>query len=501
MSGKQPNILMIMADQLAFDVIGALGHSAVKTPNLDRLAASGVSFQNCYCNSPLCTPSRASFMTGTLIRNNGVYDNGAELPASAPTFVHHLRRAGYETILSGKMHFIGPDQLHGFNERLTTDIYPSGLDWTPDWTKGTYPNAGTGVRRLQHSGVCDWNPQMTYDEDVLYQTLAKIRQLKGRAEDKPFFLCASFTHPHCPFVITQKYWDLYENADIPMPAAPSVPFGELDAYNQWIQVHHERDTCALTDEEIKCSRRAYYAMVSYFDHLAGQILDELERLDMLENTVILVTSDHGEMLGEHGMWFKRTYFDHAAKVPLIVSWPGHFPCGQVRQEVVSLVDVSATFLELGGLSDAEEWMAQMDGDSLLGLLTDAANEARPSVQPDWKDEALCEYYGEGAIHSMAALRRGRYKYVYVQGEPPLLFDLIDDPHELRNLADAPDYANICTALRQAIQPQLMETMDTKVLASQRLRHMLNESLLAGGRNNWGWDFQPFVDASKQYFRD
>ena len=492
MHHDKPNILMIMADQLAFDVFGALGHTAVKTPNLDRLIAKGVVFNNCYCNSPLCTPSRASFVTGTYIRNNEVFDNGAELPASALTFMHHLRRAGYDTILSGKMHFVGPDQLHGFNERLTTDIYPSGLDWTPDWSQGAYPNPGTGVRRLRHSGTCDWNVQLTYDEEVLYRTLEKIRQLKAREEKKPFFLCASFTHPHCPFVITPEFWDLYDNTDIPMPTTPAQAFAELDAYNQWIQTHHECDICELTEDEIRNSRRAYYAMVSYFDHVAGQLIDELERTGQAENTVIVVTSDHGEMLGEHGMWFKRTYFDHAAKVPLIVSCPERFASGKTVSEVVSLVDLSATFMALGEVIDCDAWLNEMDGASLLGLLTGDAS--------DWKDEALCEYYGEGAVHSMAMLRRGRYKYVYVQEHPPLLFDLIADPAETVNLATNPQYADLCDTMRAAIQPDLMQQMDKKVLDSQRQRLMLNESLAATGRTNWGWDYQPFFDAARQYIR-
>jgi len=487
-----PNILMIMADQLAFNVIGALGHTAVKTPNLDKLVARGVTFDNCYCNSPLCTPSRASFVAGTWIRNNGAFDNGAELPAATPTFMHHLRRAGYETILAGKMHFVGPDQLHGFNERLTTDVYPSGLDWTPDWTRGAYANAGTGVRRLKTSGVCEWNMQMTYDEEVLYRTLERMRRLKSEPTGKPFFLCASFTHPHCPFYMTKEYWDLYADVEIPMPETPAQALEEMHAYNRWIQLHHERDICELTEEEIRNSRRAYYAMVTYFDHLAGRIVDELERLGLAEDTVIVVTSDHGEMLGEHGMWFKRTFFDHAAKVPLIVSCPGRFPCGERRGEVVSLVDLSATFMDIGGAIDCEAWLDTLDGDSLLGLLT--------GTEAAWKDEALCEYYGEGTVHSMAALRRGRYKYVYVQGETPLLFDMVDDPCETRNLAADAQYAEICETMRQAIQPELMARMDEIVLSSQRQRHMLNESMAAGGQSNWGWDYQPFVDASRQYIR-
>jgi len=489
MNNKAPNILLIMADQLAHDVIGALGHPAVKTPNLDELARNGVVFENCYCNSPLCAPSRASFVTGTHIRNNGVYDNGAELPASSMTVMHHLRRAGYDTVLAGKMHFLGPDQLHGYNQRLTTDIYPAGFDWTPDWTLGAVPNPGTSAARLQEPRVCDWNTQMAYDEEVLFRTLEKLRVLQSG--DTPFFLTASFTHPHCPFRISKEYYDLYDGADIPIPSAPANNIAETHPYNRWIQIHHECDTHPLSREEIQDNRRVYYAMVTYFDGLAGRILDELTRLDMRDETIVIVTSDHGEMLGEHGMWFKRTFYDPAVKVPLIVSWPGQYAPAR-RSETVSLVDVSATLLELGGVPDREEWFDGMDGDSLTGLLT--------GDDTDWKNQALVEYYAEGTIRGMAALVRGRHKYVYVQGHEPLLFDLNADPEETTNLAADPRYAELCAGMRAGIDPDTVDAIEKKVFQSQRVRLALNRTQLKEGVT-WGWDYQPNYDASKMYFRD
>ncbi|MCL5271179.1 MAG: choline-sulfatase [bacterium] len=490
----RPNIVLIMADQMAFDVVGALGHPVVKTPHIDRLAGQGVAFTNCYCNSPLCTPSRASFVTGTLTRRNGVFDNGVELPASAPTIMHLLRCNGYRTILSGKMHFIGPDQLHGFSERLTTDIYPSSMVWSPDWSRGAYHNAGTSVLRLKKSGACRWNMQLEYDEEVLFRTLERIRKLADERERSPFFLCASFTHPHCPFEITPPYWDMYEGVEIPMPAAPGMPLDAMHPYNQWIQVHHGRHLCELTDDEIRANRRSYYGMVSYFDNLVGRVVGELARLDLLENTVIVVTSDHGEMLGEHGMWFKRTYHDPSAKVPLIVHWPGVLTGGRKLDAVVSLVDLSATLLDLGRIADYDEWLAEMDGASLMPLLEGAG--------ADWKNEAICEYYGEGLLHSMTAIIRGGYKYVYVHRHEPLLFDLESDPHETVNLAGRADCAGLRAELHAALTRDWDgDAMDRWVLRSQRHRKMLLASHAARGQGGWGWDYQPFFDASGQYRRD
>ncbi|WP_175631943.1 choline-sulfatase [Virgibacillus siamensis] len=480
---QQPNIVMIMADQMAFDVVGALGHPAVKTPNIDRLVHDGVTFENAYCNSPICAPSRASFVTGNLISNIGVYDNGSELSAGTPTFLHHLRRAGYETVLSGKMHFVGPDQLHGFEHRLTKDIHTAAFDLTPDWTKGVYQNHGTGVKRLKNPGAVELNNNLDYDEKVLHRTLEQIRAFKRREQkdNRPFFLCASFFHPHDPFHITEEYWNLYKNTDIPMPKVTGEKIDDMHPFNQWIQTHHELDTCGLSKEEIRKNRRAYYGMVTYFDRKAGQIVDELDRLDLLENTIIVVTSDHGEMLGEHGMWFKRTFYDPAVKVPLIISSPERFHSGKRIKEVVSLVDLAATFMTLAEVPSCEEWIDKMDGDSLEALLADKDD--------DWKDEVISEYYGEGPIQPMVMLRSGNYKYIYVHEERPLLFNLEEDPLERNNLAELSEYQSILQQFKKRIVSEFdMEQIKKDIINSQQERIMVAESLKIGKKSSWDHTF-------------
>ncbi|HEX7064286.1 MAG TPA: choline-sulfatase [Bacillales bacterium] len=482
MEQSKPNIVMIMADQMAFDVIGALGHPVVQTPNIDRLVTKGVTFENAYCNSPICAPSRASFVSGKLISEIGVYDNGSELSADCPTFMHHLRRAGYETVLSGKMHFVGPDQLHGFEHRLTRDIHTAGFDLTPDWTKGVYHNHGTGVKRLKNPGARELNNNLDYDEKVLNRTLEQIRTFKRRQEKRPFFLCSSFFHPHDPFHITAEYWRWYDEKEIPMPEVPGEEMDERHPFNQWIQKHHELDICELTDEEILENRRAYYGMVSYFDHKVGQIIDELERLNMMENTIIIVTSDHGEMLGEHGMWFKRTFYDGAAKIPLIMAYPDQFPAGKRVEEVVSLVDLAATIMALAGVPDCESWISEMAGDSFEKLLTSGEDK-------EWKDEAFCEYYGEGPIQPMVMLRKGQYKYVYVHEHEPLLFDLLADPGEVRNLASLSEFKPLTEEFKQRITSEFdMPSIRKDIIQSQQKRLLLTESLKTGKKT--AWDHKP-----------
>jgi choline-sulfatase len=482
---KRPNILLIMVDQMAWNVIHGFGHPAVKTPNLDLLVREGVSFVNTYCNSPICVSSRAAFMTGKLVRHTNAFDNGSELPASIPTFVHHLNRAGYQTILAGKMHFVGPDQLHGFQTRLTTDISPVGLELTPDWTRGAYPNEGTSVNRLRYPPVRDWSLQLSYDEEVLHSTLVHLRQLRMGSE--PFFLCASFSHPHDPFLVTEHFWRLYDEVDIPLPTAPARALSEHHPYNQWIQIHHETDRSPLSDGETLQARRAYYGMVSYTDSLVGRILEELERLSF-EDTVVVFTSDHGEMLGEHGMWFKRTFFDGATKVPLIVHAPNRYSPAQ-RSEVVSMADLTATLIDLAKVPEKDAWLSDLDGDSFLALLEGG--------NAPWKNVALSEYYAEGTLQPMLMLRKGQYKYVFVHEHAPLLFDLEADPLELRDLSSDPAHAETCRELEHALLAGLdVEALRHKILQSQRERLMIASSTPTGSL----WRFEAKRDAARLYRR-
>ena len=484
----EPNILLIMADQMPAATVGAYGHPVVRTPNLDRLAGEGVLFEACYCNSPLCVPSRASMVTGQLPWRIGAYDNGTELPAQVPTFIHHLRRAGYHTVASGKMHFIGPDQLHGLDERLTTDIYPSGFHWTPDWTAGVVRNPGSSVEKLTRSGPCRWSMQLDYDEEVRFRSLERLRALADA--DGPFFFWASFTHPHQPYLITQEYWDRYDHDAIDLPAAPPVPLDEMHPYNRWIQQHHSVDRFPPSEETVRTARHAYYGMISYLDDQVGALLTELARLGLDEDTVVLFVADHGDMMGEHGMWSKRTFYDWSARVPMIARWPGRWEAGRRAGETVSLVDLFPTLLDLAGLDDLDATTAEVDGHSLRPLLEGGA----------WNHPAICEYAGEGTLHPMRTVCRGRHKYVYVHGEAPLLFDLESDPLEQTDLAGQSEVAEIEAELRDiALADWDPDQIERDVIASQQVRKIILEAQATG--TPVSWDHQPFFDASQQYVRD
>lgn len=245
----QPNILLIMADQLSAPFLSFHGGPA-KTPNIDRLAASGVNFTSTYSNSPLCAPARFAMMSGQLNSKIGAYDNASEFPSSIPTFAHYLRAAGYQTSLVGKMHFVGPDQLHGFEERLTTDIYPADFGWTPNWgdPDGRFDWWFHNMDSVVHAGVVDVSNQLDYDDDVAHHAVRQLRDLARTADPRPWMMTASFTHPHDPYVARQQFWDLYTDDEIPMPKVSDLPDAQVDPHSRRLRNVIGADTAQLSDD-------------------------------------------------------------------------------------------------------------------------------------------------------------------------------------------------------------------------------------------------------------
>lgn len=460
---ERPNILIIQVDEMAQQALAVHGNKVAKTPNLDALAARSVVFDNAYCNYPVCSPSRASMHAGKLPFSIAQWDNGAEFFAEIPTFAHFLRHAGYSTTLCGKMHFIGPDQYHGYEERLTTDVYPSDFSWTSNWGERIRKGGGIRVRNVTDAGPAIRNMQEDFDEEVAFAGVRRIYDMARNPTREPFLLTVSFTQPHPPFVAPQKYWDMYSDDEIEMPHVPAIPYDQLDAFAQaryHAMGHHLYD---LTDERVRRSRRAYYAMMTYVDDLIGNVLDALEKTGMAKDTVVVFTSDHGEMLGERGMWMKECFYEWSAKVPLFISAPG-VAAGR-RSEVVSLVDLMPTLLEFAGMPDRRP--TGQDGDSLVPLMRGEA--------AGWKDEAICEYAGSGHPAPSRMVRRGRYKYWVSQGLPPVLHDLEADPDELTNIAGTPEVAAIEAELHRRLMADWdPEATRQRILESQARRLFLRD---------------------------
>jgi choline-sulfatase len=266
-----------MVDQLAAGWLPAYGHPIVKAPTTSALAHRGVVFESAYCPSPLCAPSRAALLTGRLPSRTGVFDNGAELRASLPTIAHHLRAAGYATCLAGKMHFVGPDQLHGFEERLTTDIYPAGLDWTPDWRlpAGEHVPWYHTMESVLSPGICTASMQLDYDDEVAFRAVRRIFDFARAGAREPFFFVVSFSSPHDPWEVRREYWDRYDPDAIDPPAVPMIPPSEADPYSLRLREMIGIDEAGLSDEQVRTARHGYYAAISYVDERIGEVLGAL----------------------------------------------------------------------------------------------------------------------------------------------------------------------------------------------------------------------------------
>jgi choline-sulfatase len=489
---SRPNILVIQADQLTAKVLPMYGGPALITPHMNRLAEQGVTFLNAYSNNPVCAPSRAAMLTGRLSSEVGCYDNAADFPSSTLTLAHYLRRQGYRTCLSGKMHFVGAEQLHGFEERVTTDIYPSDFGWTADWTqvKQPYSPSRMSLRSIVEAGLCERNLQIDYDEEVAYRAEQWLFDQARSDDDRPFLLWASFTHPHNPFITTKKYWDLYDHDKIEMPSVPFIPITERDPWSRRYAYTIRADEHDVSEEQIRVARHAYYAMTSYFDAQVGRLLEVLDRTGTIDNTFVFVVSDHGEMLGERGSWFKFQPFEWSVRVPMIAAGPG-LKKGLVEERGVSLMDLLPTFNDLVSEGNPVAPVDRLDGASLAAMLhgTDASRG----------DDVMMEFLGEGVYAPACILRKDGYKYVYCRHDPAMLFDLKADPDERTNLAGQPGHADIESRLHSEVLKRWdYPGLEKTILDSQQRRLFAQSSLLQG---SWtSWDYQPPADAARKYVR-
>jgi choline-sulfatase len=487
---RKPNILFVMADQLAAQWLPIYGHTLVKTPHLSRLAAEGVVFENAYSNSPLCAPARATVMNGLHSSRTGVYDNAAEFPSAIPTWAHYLRKEGYKTCLSGKMHFVGPDQLHGLEERLTTDIYPADFGWTPDWRLKQeridwwYHN----MTSVLQPGIAEITNQLEFDDDVAFQAVRKIYDHARFDADKPLALMASFTHPHDPYAARSQFWNLYRDSEIDLPRVAAIPKDKLDPHHRRLYEMSAMDDYVVTEPDIRAARHGYYANISYVDNLLGQLIAALEATHMLEDTIIVFTADHGDFLGERGLWYKMSFLEPSAHVPFVVWSPKRFKHRRVA-EPVSLIDILPSFAGIAQGTDTPTLARQTDGRSLLPLLNGAAENHDQTI--------FGEYLAEGTVAPLYMLRKGPWKFIHTPTDPDQLFNLEDDPNELNNLASG---HRLVPKMRTEIEARFdIPRIHEAVLQSQQSRLMMFEAMKNGAL--FPWDFQPLRKASEQYTRN
>jgi len=489
MPAAAPNIVLVMFDQLAPQFLPFYGHALVKAPAMAALAEAGAVFENAYCNSPLCAPSRFSMLSGQYCSRIGAYDNAAEFPADIPTVAHYLRALGYRTCLAGKMHFVGPDQLHGFEERLTTDMYPADFGWTPDWE---HPERrffwNHNMQSVVEAGIYARTLALDFDDEVAFQSVRKIYDMARDGDPRPFFMTVSFMQPHDPYMTPQRYWERYDHGGIDMPHVPDLG---ADAHSQRLYRACAMDEYRISDTHVRNARHAYYGMIGYLDDQLAALRRAVETAGLDDNTLWVLTSDHGDMLGEHGLWYKMHFFEHAVRVPLILAGP-EIPARRVEADV-SLLDLLPTLLDYATAGAPLQAAAPLDGESLLPMLAAGASEGAGRT-------VIAEYLAEGTAAPMLMQKNNGYKHISCRGDPGQLFHLQTDPWERQDLCGHPDYAGIESAFGSGAERHWDgEALREAVIASQRRRRFSHAALQLGKTRSW--DFQPFQDASRQYNRN
>ncbi|MBL4575646.1 MAG: sulfatase-like hydrolase/transferase [Opitutaceae bacterium] len=442
----RPNVLILLSDQHSKFHLGCYGDPLVRTPHLDQLAADGMRFDNAYCGSPLCVPSRMSFMTSRHPSSIRVWKNEHILNSAIPTWAHSMGAAGYETALIGRMHFVGSDQRHGFEKRPLGEYsshYP-GADVTGAKRFVQMPPSTAGQIResIEIAGYGRTSYQ-AFDEMVTDATCTYLTEKAAASDGRPFAAVGGFVLPHCPFFAPKELFDYYyDRVDVP-------ELTEEQIRNEPESARHFRQSRGLekplTTEQIRVARAAYFGLCEYFDQQIGKVLNTLEETGLAQNTLVIYCSDHGEMAGEHGHWWKSNYFDGSAGIPMIARLPGTITKGSVNKTICNLIDLGPTLSEMAGAETPE----RTDGHSLWGELTGHSPNSHPN-------ETFSEHFGTNRENPSRMIRSGPWKLYHYQGEEhPVLFNMEEDPNEWIDLAQEPEHSKT----REDLLKKLYEQWD------------------------------------------
>ncbi len=435
---KKPNILLVFTDQQRFDTIEAMGNPVIKTPVLNNLVKNGVTFNRAYTPCPVCVPARFAMHTGFMPHKTGVVENN-QMPQGRKSFMEILSENGYQTFGAGKMHFTfdtGIDTKWGFDERKICDS-------DSDLTKNDfYQNAkDNGFEHVyDYKGVRSemyYIPQVSQLPEKLHHSSwtvdSCIDYLKKREEEKPFFVMTSFEKPHPPFEPPTPWNKLYRGPDMPLPKRPENMETFHTLWNKFQNRYKYRDQ-GIDDNLIRQMKAHYYAEISFIDYNLGRLLEYLDNENELDNTLIIYTSDHGEMLGDYNCFGKRNFLDPAARIPMIVKYPD---CekGKICNTPVSLIDIMPTILDFAGIEKEENYC----GESLFDI----------SNKISKRDTVFAQYEKEGYASYMAV--NEKYKYIYsAPDDKEFLFDIKMDPDETRNKAYSPLYFEKTKELRNQL---------------------------------------------------
>lgn len=475
---KGTNFIFFLSDEHTREALGCYGSPIVKTPNLDRLAASGTRLTSAYTASPLCVPSRAALATGRYVHEIRCWDNGHPFEGQFPSWMSRLRDSGHHTVAIGKLHYRDSRDANGFSEEIiplhlvagTGDLIgllrrgPAHYGATENYAKNAGPGESdyTDYDRRIRDAACDW--------------LAKEAPKHG---DKPWVLFVSFVSPHFPLIAPPEFYELYPHDRLPSPRLyarhqrPQHPFfeGLTRAWNYDDYFDAER---------VRVAQAGYYGLCSFLDDNIGRVLKALEDSGLAANTRILYSSDHGEMLGNRGFWSTSVMYEESVGVPMIVAGPG-IPRGRSVSTITSLVDCYPTLVEgLGEELTAEE--QQLPGRSLIAVAT--GHKPQRTV--------LSEYHAGGAVTGCFMIRVDQWKYVHYVGFTPQLFDLQADPLEEKDLGEDPRYADVlarCDAtLRAIVDPEVVNKQAFADQAATIAKHGGEEAILK--RGDYGYSPAP-----------
>ena len=450
------NILLILSDEHSREVAGCYGNPLVKTPNLDALAARGVVFENAYCNSPICVPSRASLATGDYVHRTGCWDSAAAYDGRVPSWHHRVRAAGHDVVSIGKLHFRSAEDDNGFSAVHHPIYVVDGIGDTHGLLRTNRRVRGV-ARELAAEAGRGTSPYTGFDATVADATVRWLRERASRPDGEPWVLFSSMVSPHYPLTAPDAFYDLYDGVALPRPRL----YDANDRPDHPV-IEHYRATWNYDDffdaDRLTAGLRAYYGLCSFLDHQIGRILFALDESGFGDDTLVIYTSDHGESLGNRGLWGKSVMYEEASAVPLVAAGPG-LPAGERCSTAVSLVDIYPTVVEAlcGALEERER---ALPGESLVAL---ARERPRDRV-------VFSELHDDGSLTGTFMVRKGDWKLVHYVGYPPQLFDLSADPFETCDLAGDPANSDIQRQLYDALHRILdPEAVNERVFADQRAR--------------------------------
>jgi len=476
---KKPNIVFILSDQHNASVMGNAGDPYIRTPNLDKLANQGVKLTSCYCNSPLCVPSRMSLLTGLLPHKTHAMNNFQSLYSDTATFSHSINIAGYETVLSGRMHFCGPDQNHGFEKRFVGDTTPNyhrsktfKLIYEEHAITMAQKREGLEQAGPGKSALYDFDRQAT-DEAIKY--------METRDDDRPLFMTVGLYAPHPPFIADKEKYDYYYDLLPDIKTPKDFKENLHPAMSDWLKRRNIENISPLTKKRMRAS---YYSLVEYLDENIGRIVNGIERTLGLENTIIVYASDHGESMGINDFYWKTTFYESSVKVPVIVSYPKEYPVNTIINEPTCLLDLTDTFINWTGGPK----LPNTYGRDLHKIL-----KSEEIIEADRTVISELGSYPPAKDMPSAMIKKGKWKLIDFYGyDYPSLFNLDKDPNEIYDLGTKEEYQYIIESLKT----ELEQVWDAKSAYEYCNRSFNHYTLLKKWANTTNYEFPPVWKCKK-----